>query len=562
MRHSSRAAARQRSPARRATRAVGRFATIMAVAILAMAMVFVKPKHAAATLPNYRFCFHDLVGLPAQPPVAPVINGIVTGDPGWHTAWHYAFGNGTFTHDVDVQGIKDATNIYLSFEVNGDLSLDATDMIVVGFGPSGGSATARRLYLFPVVPGAAASPIPMEWHKGYTGNSPDPAGVPAGIVAKSTVSGGGTNWSWTVEVKIPRAAAGIPPAGDFGMYMNIVPTNGPLSGPFGVASEYPWPAELASVIGLDYTNTPDIANWGAATVAAATCNGVSIDAGDITVNGGTNINLTSPNSFHAVVHNNSVTGAGAAVAAAGVAATFKIANFGISSLTAFGIIPATSGTNPTAPQTVPASSTFDHVMGWTLNPGERALYTAHSHQCILVELDNNAAPTTTTVFTNRSAARNMDFVPGSRASRVATINTKGFPLARGQGTHAFFLTVNSKESTLSPQRDPYAKQFPMVEGHGPAGPNKLISQLEYTVAACRLTGSYITIHKTRFDMCQRAGAYGFLVRHWNEQVKWASKVSGEGLKPTQKYANVYSVAIPAGRSLDVTHSFESQPSRR
>src|SRR5690349_8751754 len=58
-----------------------------------------------------KLCFPTTVWFGAG---APTIDGNIDGDTGWRGAFKYKFDNGTTAADVEVQGIRTSTDIYLS----------------------------------------------------------------------------------------------------------------------------------------------------------------------------------------------------------------------------------------------------------------------------------------------------------------------------------------------------------------------------------------------------------------------------------------------------------------
>src|SRR5262249_51251747 len=128
--------------------------------------------------------------------------------------------------------IRDANNLYLSFEVNNDQRFDDEDVIVLAIDPSGTPADCRRIHIYPVFAGVGAQgggdPREVDyWTNSSTWNTGAPSGpLPVGVVIKcSSQLGGPNNVSWFVEVSLPLAQFDIPAAGDFGLYFNILRTS-------------------------------------------------------------------------------------------------------------------------------------------------------------------------------------------------------------------------------------------------------------------------------------------------------------------------------------------------
>ncbi len=349
--------------------------------VAAILLFFVLPLR--GTQSNYRLCFTQVVGLPiTNPNQPPTIDGVISGDPGWTQAWRYVFGNGTngpgctsgtpCSPNVAVQGIKDNTFLYLSFEVNHDHTYDDNDLIVITLSPTGNPGDDRRIHIYPnrtcVSPyigcsppkGPGSAPRLVEyWTNSSTWNTttnsaclanpcdpnvtdcvPPNATLPAGFDVKVSNSGANNsqNVSWFVEVKLPIAAFQIPTTSGstFGLYFDVIRIDGNTGG----YSEYYWPPNKANGqtngIGCAVeTNTPSPSDWGNGTVnpnATTPCYGVNLDWTDITSNHSQDqIDVTSGNAFTAQLKNNSVDGTGAPVPANQITAVFSIANFGLPS---------------------------------------------------------------------------------------------------------------------------------------------------------------------------------------------------------------------------------------
>lgn len=522
------------------------FLTVLGATLLLRALP------AEAANPNFRLCFRPVINVPGptsmQPPNP---DGIINNDFGWTDGWRYVFGNGTPVSDVIVQAVRTTTDLYMSFEVNNDPSFDEQDVIVLALDPTGAAADQRRLHIFPVFTGtgAAGTGDPREvqyWANSTTWNSTPAGAPPAGTIIKVTSAGVAPNVSYFVEVKLPRAAYAIPAAADFGLYFNVLRTDGVL----GTVNEKFWPTN-ATPIGIFLTNTPPANEWGTANVAGA-CNGVSVLPSGITTNNipQYKISLTGPNVFSALVSNNSIDSAGNPVAATQVNATFRIANFGLPAPDSWANVPAPG--NPTAPANVPASGNTTFSTGaWTLTPAQQATYNTPttSHQCILVELDSTAP---NTVFVNKSAWTNMLFGTASTFEGVAEIGTVGYaPPPGGRSDQAFDIYVTTRESQQGKQ------------GTGPLGVAARASQapfsdLVWLAWGVRRTGNFVVILGKKFEITEPVNAYGYVVRHtlteeeMSKGVEWATEFFGDGLRRVQ----IPSVKFKPGEGvyqLDVRH---------
>lgn len=560
------------------------------VSLFALALIV--PGELWAWNANHRFCFPDVINTPDTYHQPPVIDGVIAGDNGWTSAWRYAFNNGTYVHDAVVQGIKDSNYLYLSIEVNHDQELNLEDVVVLGFDPTGTPADRRLLHIYPVMPGGPASPVITEFWQG------DPwsiATLPAGTEVVSSVDGSDPNWSWFIELKIPRTDLGIPATGDFGLYLNIMPVFGPVTGPTGVANEYPWPVDTP-LLTIDLLNTPPTDTWGTATAdGSVTCNGVFITPADIrTDNTPPNLislSTTTPTQFRATVHNTSIDGSGASIPVNGINATFKIANFGLSTM--WTTVPATApSANPTASTVISANSTTDLTTTWTLTPAELADYTAHPHQCMLVELDSTpSSPPWGTVFTNRSAWTNMNFGAASVYDSAPEINPAGWGEKRRGKPMTLDLWVTNRVDELSRSQVADAEEkarqgrredrpgarvargswedmasldrFPAEQNENWHAytkklkkPSTRISQLTYLVHGCAQNGQEVSVHEKKYALCERIGSYGYVLRHAGHgKAKWKFRLEGPGVRAAGGQAGRYQVSM--NKPIKLSQRFEA-----
>lgn len=516
----------------------------LAVCLLTMAGLLIHSIPAQAWDANARFCFRDVINTPDTHTQPPNIDGIVSGDNGWTSAWRYVFNNGTFIPDVVVQGIKDNNFVYLSFEVNHDPTTDADDAIVIAFDPTGAPTDRRLLHIFPFGSSPTAAPVLLNYYQGSPWSMET---LPAQTLATATASGAAGNFSWVVELKLSRAGFGIPDAGNFGLYFNILPVY------IDLAPDHPWPPSTPTMAS-NLLNTPDVNTWGQGTVAAVNCNGVYINPSDIrTDNTPSNkINLNAPNTFRATVHNTTIDGSGTYVAANQIRATFKIANFGLPSQ--WQPVPATApAINPTATTKINPNSTADLTTNWTLNAAEQATYTNRQHQCILVELESTASQLEATVFSNKSTWVNMDFGTASNFTFKPEIDPRGWKHAVPNRPHRLELLTTNQSDELNredvrkwlqtegnlnragiitairvlplesswsnlkklnyfpaPRDDNFERFAELVNS---PNQNIKVSQLTHLVHGCLRSGQSIKIHENTYELCERIGSYGTIVRH-------------------------------------------------
>ncbi len=516
---------------------------------------------AEATLSNFRLCFTQVVGLPiTNPNQPPTIDGVISGDPGWTQAFRYVFGNGTPFSDVAVQGIKDNTFLYLSFEVNNDATYDDQDVIVLTLSPGTSAADDRRIHIYPnnngVQKGIGSAAREVDyWTNSSTWNTPGQATstLPAGVSIAVSNSGApdSGNVSWFVEVKLPISDFSIPAGGNFGFYFDVIRVNGGT----GTATEYYWPPVAGNSIGVfTDTNTPAPATWGNGTRAAgATCNGVSISYSDIVSNHSIDqIDATPGNSniFTVTAHNNSVDSGGNPIAANQVTAKFSVANFGLPSN--WTQVPV--AVNPAGPQNIAASSTasLSTSPGWNItDPGLIANYKAHPDQCILVDLDS-LAPNVT--FVNKSVKRNMWVLTASEAARIAEIDASAYGNPpQGRTQHIFNLHVSTRSEVLKPGQRTFTAATTVPTG-------RVASRLTWVVGGCRLTGNFLGIKKNKYEICEDVGAFGGLVEHIGAAgvVNWQPSLTGAGLTKVEKAKDTYQLPVSRERPATVTGRFAPQ----
>jgi hypothetical protein len=523
----------------------------------------------------------------------PVIDGNIAGDPGWNGAFRYVFG-GTTTPDVIVQGIRDSTNtnIYISIQANNMLDWDPDNFVVLAFNPGGG-APQQALVIQPIPSGAssASSSAPSQIQY-FSGTAPFASQAPHWSTAPVIMTGfatSGTNYQWYMEAKFPIDHTGqnglnIPASGTFGLYADVIriineaPTDQPGSGP---GAESTWPSVAP---GLNCNGTAGFACEPAAAIPAATtwgiatidpnvgCQGVSVSTqvGNIYTNQGTSItgygtepaiSLTKPNIFSAYVQNTSVDHTGNPIAAPGVNATFKIANFGLPGPDSW-IIPGTesggspiAADNPAGPLNIPAttcqSATNNNspsctisTGAWNLNAAEQATYNTPStaHQCVQVVLDANPGNGTNVVFVNNTATQNMNFLAPNAGpqSHIAEISAKGYLLPTGMADQAFDIGVLARTETLQ-----QAREATTTQGGTP-------SQLIWEAHGCRHTNNFITILKQKIALCQSVGGFGFIAQATSATTlqQWSQSLTGSAL--TKVRDNVYSVHVPKDGVVQLT----------
>lgn len=399
---------------------------------------------------NYRMCVRTATGVPYDND-PPAVDGTVLGDLGYTHAFRYTFGNGSSKAGA-LQAIRSGETVYLSFEIDDDATLDEFDRLILVFDPDGVDGNYRMLQIQPFETGTAGSntnqPVFNTFYWTGTPGSWSSAAVPASVTARVSYATAGPVATWSVELSFDRTQLGLPSAEYFGLYADaIVVDQSTLT-----AQEYTWPDALPLTgPGGPFTpevGIPDAGDWGNASLSnGAQCFGVYFAYGDIRADPPPEgeLSMTVPNTFRVDVYNTSQDGSGTFIAAPGVRATFRIANFGLGN--AWGVIPV--GNNPTPATLIPAAAGAAmpgtatlSTNGW--NAGNE--YESHLHQCVLVELDSDDPSVT---FVNRSTWRNMNFqATSSPFAGEAVINTAGYELPEGEKEHVFLLTAEGYNTPL------------------------------------------------------------------------------------------------------------------
>jgi hypothetical protein len=323
----------------------------------------------------------------------------VNSDPGWRGAFRYVFGNGTPTPDVVVQGIRDASNFYISVEAHGMQSWGSSNVVVLAFDSGGGTANMQRVVIFPAVSGLPNPPVNQSQQQlkphtvqeiDYSQDSSNwnnnsnclppycEVALPnswlyqnayATYTCETNSQENCQSFDWTLAVKLPITtnppnfpiantnAITVPATGLFGFYVDVVR----VTDTGGDAQQSFWPNDdptnqnmpgcSLSALCSPNSMTPDPKYWGNSTQdPALTCKGVSIGSQtqDISTNhtiGGLpeiGVAANEDNTFFAKVYNNSVDGSGNPVTAKQVFTTFRIANYGLPA--GWGLVPTVKGT--------------------------------------------------------------------------------------------------------------------------------------------------------------------------------------------------------------------------
>ncbi len=445
------------------------FSLTLVAKIVAGAMVIVflsgascTPSGTVTTTPtNFNPDYRLVIPSTAEPYVA--VNGDNDEARWTNDAFDLGFVDGTDQSDAKMMGVADATNLYLYFELE-EVDYSTTDTIVVLIAPDPGDANDNRLLLIQPCKDHGVPPATDVCSAGLgnnkigtvvyhlvdsgTGNwdagEQDPA-LLDGKIRVETITAGPGLVRYGVEVELSRADFNLPSTGYFGLYTNIMQADD-MS--IGANTQYTWPySDLngnagGMLIYGDLTNLPADSVWGNATLDNSNGPGVFIVSSDVFTNhsGGSTISTDEENTFTAIARSadNSATGL-----AEDVVATFRWANFGLPSRSAFHKIPtdavAAARGNPPPAQDIPPTASATYEFDWSVSDeaaADQADYTDGSHWCVKVELTAAAGVT----FYRDSAQRNMNFAETSSPfTRVATISAEGIKPPSGSRVHDYIL---------------------------------------------------------------------------------------------------------------------------
>ena len=451
--------------------------------------------------PAQTSCIGPVTGVPANPTgpdwfVNPATAAYAhdTDDPRWVGAGSVSLGNGV-SNIVDFRTLYDATNLYLSFRIQ-NVVLDNHDNTKLYFGfqqPAGADPIVAEISFTVTTPispqsdqtGAIAS------IKVFTRNSSGPnVGHGTLITTPPWVADSLRIWtqqigvtkpapdSWAVQVKIPRSAVQITPAGVYRLWFEVFNAT-----PANPVVDLAWPVG-ANITQVSFDNvypnpTDPTTPWGAFQISTGPSDpncataGVSLGVnqiGTLYVDPMTgvpdphHINLVSPNTFFARPTNH--LGSGTSVSPGQITARFRIANWGSNPLGwEVGVddnviwsdvcttTPEGTGCTPsngivsnlgagipdgTTAHGDPAAN--DIELSWTPTPTQRGRFqgeggTALLHQCMLVVLSSLAA--TPIRFVNDSVRTNMNFAHTSKFKDTAEISLKGLPAIAPDGRDVY-----------------------------------------------------------------------------------------------------------------------------
>jgi hypothetical protein len=358
-------------------------------------------------------------------------------DPRWVSALRLSVDAGAgekFTIRAVRRSSPDQLSLSVLVQETATGSLSTSDYLYIGFNPgTATNATILRLEYTETDEEEAATTFTIQAFN-WNGSSWASSGTPAWVTQTRVWRSLSPDPSWAFQMVIDLAAANLTNAGnpDFGMCFQARVQAPPME------IRYRYPATMPLItgsLGASGLNPGTAGHWQdfAFAGAGATCDpGVWIDASRIgTTNTPTHqMNINSNNTFRAEPRNDSSS-------PAQIRARFRLANWGSAPeqawrdlmVTPAGTVAASSDGLLTENWQPQSTANVQLPGGGTQN--EVAFYTAHKHQCMLVELE---AVSGTVYFSKSSVARNMDFVTASKFTRAAEISVRGlndgYPKAR------------------------------------------------------------------------------------------------------------------------------------
>jgi hypothetical protein len=135
-----------------------------------------------------------------------------------------------------------------------------------------------------------------------------------------------------------------------------------------------------------------------------------------------------------------------------------------------------------------------------------------------------------TAFANKSAWTNMHIGTASRFESEPVVDGRGYgPPPEGRTAHTFELMTVQRETTFTqPPREQRANEGAVW---------RPFSQLTYLVHGCRFNGRRIRIGERTYDVCERVGSFGYLIRHEGvSAANWRVSLTGRGLSEPLKGA--------------------------
>ncbi len=485
----------------------------------------------------------------------------IYGENGWKGAFRVTHEDGAIPEDVAFQAIRsiDGNTLYMSFEVKSDTDLEDTDVIVVGIRPDSTITTSSNDRMLRIYPGSKT----IHYYRDSAAWQEYTPTISSGFKV-GTLDETGANSRWSVEIRIPAQAQGSEwpqIQGSFLLYYDVLRTYAEVSGEY-VVSQFSWPRFAPRVRGNIDTFQFSPAWWGEAKKAdPLTTNGVSISSSDIGVipaagdlsTAPTNVMTTDTsriNTFVARVRNTTTQekddGAGGVIVSpkevSGVNVTFRIANWGVPSLSAqyWSIIlanvapynqnPVPAQTSPTPGDSVIEGNTYgQYEAQWQLTGDQRNLYVTdwgptvnELHQCIHVLVD---APSGNVNFLNKSVVRNMNFDGASKFSQVACIDSRGYgPPPFGWKDQRFLLFINQQR--LDEGADLKGQMAAFMSARGKQKSGATSSYFIWSAHATRYTGDVVIINGVPHKAVDPVGSFGHVMEHKGEVRDWNNSLEG------------------------------------
>lgn len=550
----------------------------------------------------------------------PTLDGEIEGDQFWHYSSQYAFLNGTSEQHGRVQLLRDASNLYVSFEINKLPAFNANTAIILLIGPDPNDpGKDYRIHLYPGSDSGADSNSPprriVVW-KNSTAWTQQVNCEPAidtncststsFVEAKVTAAyGAENNNAYRVEMRIKADATGLslPAIGtDIKLAFNALrvythssggitetfadqlnwPTNGNIPG-----GEYPLPSP--NPINEDIMANPERANWGTASQVAWgwSCPGVQVKRAWINTTA-TPSTLAAPapgatsvtNVFHVEVENTGSTGAG------NVLGTINSWRFGSVPYSLFGKIgPPNVGTvspgNPVSSydgtsNPIGAGQTRKlQPMSWTLTDSEyQDLYHTNPLVCSLVELDVDSAHVPTDVLRtqipNRHFPWNIHMAPASVFKHKALLESRGYPASARYPEEQRFELFTSTQEIARRVDDGDARKYQSAYLSNNQVDRKLdlVGGLPLyregagffvkTVCPYRHTGRYIQVNEQDVELLERAPCFEYWVYHLGDLREWVDfPIRGPDGPLSEFGANHSTVSMGFNQSIELETQIEA-----
>ncbi len=527
-------------------------------------------------------CIGPAYGVPASPgpphwwltsPPEPLYNDKLD-DPRWVGAAKISYGDGT-GEKAEFRALHDISNSYVYFSWRSFVAPAATpdqNALFFGYRRAGGDDVIVKISLTSLAPAVDSTSLNIE---AFLRNADGTQGAAA--VVEPEIQTTARVWvdaappgAWAVQLRMPLTAFEIV-SDRFRLWYEL------LAGtPTVPVATYTWPRTGADIDGGTVPSPhpsvyPDPALWswfhlstGPSDTACAS-GGVSLSYANV---GTTNVpasqikySATPPhpiNTIFARPTNNS----GAAIPAAGITATFRLANWGsvpgdweagvpVDELWA--TIPGGSDipTSGAIPDGTTADASNEAHFNWTVADPDLADFlsgTRRLHQCMLVELKSTMTPGIT--FINDSVYRNMDVVSASRFRRNAVLSVKGLrPVSpQPRDVYIYVETQNMPADMKAEIKKPRAVggEQARVVTRPPA---------TYRVHVYHDTGRVITIGGQARPVLRYQTSYGYTVNHEGDLQGWRHSFQGAGL--IELAPGWYKIPVPNNGSTTVTNEIEA-----